>query len=410
MSERGQSARRKDDEMTTPIKSMLVIAPEASVSEAIGKSLRADKGVRVDTQSSTLAGMNGRAIKAMAEYDIILFQTSPDDQADLSAIRDLVAHRRSGTKLVALADGNISLTQARALSNAGVDEVLPLPTAAGDVDRQVARLGRQREGGGGRAGRIIAVAQARGGVGSTTVAVNLADQLASGAGLAKREARPKVAIVDFDLQFGTIGSFLDLAEQDTLLKLALDGTIPDANFLDQSMVVTENGLSVLAAPSKFAPPDSLRTDQVAAILDTLRDTQDYIIVDLPRALVGWIEPIVERADEFMIVTDISVSSIRHCRRLIEFFTQDNPALPVEIVINHQRRPLMQSRLQREAAKVLDRRLDHWLPHDPRSAAAAADRGQPLSRAAPRSALGKAMTRLARSTRSGLSTTVQQHKS
>ena len=64
--------------MTTPIKSMLVIAPEASVSEAIGKSLRADKGVRVDTQSSTLAGMNGRAIKAMAEYDIILFQTSPD--------------------------------------------------------------------------------------------------------------------------------------------------------------------------------------------------------------------------------------------------------------------------------------------------------------------------------------------
>ncbi len=396
--------------MTVTTKSMLVIAPEASVSEAIGKSLSADPGVRVDTQTSTLAGMNGRAIKAMADYDIILFQTSPDDQADLTAIRDLVAHRRSGTKLVALADGNISLTQARALSNAGVDEVLPLPTAAGDVDRQVARLGRQRESGRARAGRIIAVAQARGGVGSTTVAVNLADQLVSGVGLAKGEARPKVAIVDFDLQFGTIGSFLDLGEQDTLLKLALDGTIPDANFLDQSMVVTESGLSVLAAPSKFAPLDSLRTDQVAAILDTLRDSQDYIIVDLPRALVGWIEPIVERADEFMIVTDISISSVRHCRRLIEFFTQDNPALPVEIVVNHQRRPLMQSQLQREAAKVLDRRLDHWLPHDPRAAAAAADRGQPLSRVAPRSALGKAMTQLAQSTRRGFPATAQQHKS
>lgn len=396
--------------MTVTTKNMLVIAPEASVSEAIGKSLSADPGVRVDTQTSTLAGMNGRAIKAMADYDIILFQINPNDQADLSAVRDLVAHRRSGTKLVALADGNISLTQARALSNAGVDEVLPLPTAAGDVDRQVARLGRQRETGGSRAGRIIAVAQARGGVGSTTVAVNLADQLASGAGLAKRAARPKVAIVDFDLQFGTIGSFLDLGEQDTLLKLALDGTIPDANFLDQSMVVTGNGLSVLAAPSKFAPLDSLRSDQVAAILDTLRDSQDYIVVDLPRALVGWIEPIIERADELMIVTDISVSSIRHCRRLIEFITQDNPALPVEIVVNHQRRPLIQSRLQREAAKVLDRRLDHWLPHDPRSAAAAADRGQPLSRAAPRSALGKAMTRLAQSTRRGFPATAQQHKS
>ncbi len=391
--------------MTATTKSMLVIAPEASVSEAIGRSLAADPGVRVDTQSSTLAGMNGRAVKAMAEYDIILFQTSPDDQADINAIRDLVTHRRSGTKLMALAEGNISLSQARALSNAGVDEVLPLPTAAGDVDRQVARLGRRESGAGDRAGRIIAVAQARGGVGSTTVAVNLADQLASGAGLRKRDTRPKVAIVDFDLQFGTIGSFLDLGEQDTLLQLALDGTIPDANFLEQSMAVTPNGLSVLAAPSKFAPLDSLRPDQVAAILDTLRQTQDYVIVDLPRALVGWIEPIVERADEFMIVTDISVSSIRHCRRLIDFFTQDNPALPVEIVVNHQRRPLLQSQLQREAAKVLERRLDHWLPHDPRSAAAAADRGQPLSRSAPRSALGKAMTRLAQSTRSSLPATI-----
>ncbi|WP_347312267.1 AAA family ATPase [Defluviimonas sp. SAOS-178_SWC] len=396
--------------MTVTTRSMLVIAPAASVSDAIGRSLAADPGVRVDTHTSTLAGMNGRAVKAMADYDVILFQTSPDDQGDLTAIRDLVAHRRTGTKLVALADGNISLSQARALSNAGVDEVLPLPTAEGGVDRQVTRLGRQKGSAGNRAGRIIAVAQARGGVGSTTVAVNLADQLASGAGLRKREARPKVAIVDFDLQFGTIGSFLDLGEQDTLLQLALDGTIPDANFLDQSMVVMKNGLSVLAAPSKFAPLDSLRPDQVAAILDTLRGSYDYVVVDLPRALVGWIEPIVERADEFMVVTDISVSSVRHCRRLIEFFTQDNPALPVKIVINHQRRPLLRSRLQREAAKVLDRPLDHWLPHDPHSAAAAADRGQPLSRVAPRSALGKAMARLAQSTRSGFAATAQQNKS
>ncbi|WP_167852629.1 AAA family ATPase [Pseudotabrizicola sediminis] len=393
--------------MTVTTKTMLVIASEASVSETIGRTLAAEPGVRVDTQSSTLAGMNGRAVKAMADYDVVLFQTSPDDQADLSAIRELVAHRRSGTKLVALADGNISLTQARALANAGVDEVLPLPTATGDVDRQVAQLGRRPSTVGNRTGRIIAVAQARGGAGSTTVAVNLADQLASGAGLSRRDPRPKVAIVDFDLQFGTIGSFLDLGEQDTLMQLALDGTIPDANFLEQSMAVTSNGLSVLAAPSKFAPLDSLRSDQVAAILDTLRQTQDYVIVDLPRALVSWIEPIVARADEFMIVTDISVSSIRHCRRLIDFFTQDNPAISVEIIVNRQRRPLLQSQLQREAAKVLGRRLDHWLPHDPQSAAAASDRGQPLSRAAPRSSLGKAMTQLAKSTRSGLAARIQQ---
>ena len=120
-------------------------------------------------------------------------------------------------------------------------------------------------------------------------------------------------------------------------------------------------------------------------------------MDLPRALVGWIEPIVERADELMVVTDISVASVRHCRRLIDFFSQDNPALPVEVVINHQREPFMSSKLHREVAKVLERPLKHWLPHDARAATAAGGRGEPLSRVAPRSPLGKAMSRLASAT-------------
>ncbi len=393
--------------MTGPTKSMLVIAPDASVCEAIATSLAGDAGIRVDRQTATLAGMNGRAVKALTQYDIILFQTSPDDEADLAAIRDLVAHRRDGTKLVALADGSISLAQARALSNAGVDEVLPLPAEGKAIDRQLGRLGHETAGGAAQPGRIIAVAQARGGVGATTVAVNLADQLAVGAGLRRSAPRPKVALVDLDLQFGTVGSFLDLDEQDTLLNLAMAGTIPDATFLDQSMATLPTGLSVLAAPSRFTPLDALRPEQVAAILDILRRRCDYVVVDLPRAMVGWIEPVIERADEFLIVTDISVPSIRHCRRLIEFLTQDNPALPVAVVVNRQRRPLFRSRLQREAAKALDRTLDHWLPQDARAAAAAADRGQPLSQAAPRSPLGKAVAALARSTRAARPAAVQK---
>ena len=102
----------KDVRPTARTKSILVIAPEASMSETIGDSLASDPNVRVDTQSSTLSEMNGRAIKAMADYDAILFQTSPDDEADLKAIRELVAQRKSGTALVALADGNITLKQA----------------------------------------------------------------------------------------------------------------------------------------------------------------------------------------------------------------------------------------------------------------------------------------------------------
>lgn len=396
--------------MTAKDKSILVISPDVAVSDAIGGALGAEPGIHFNAQTSTLAGMNGRAVKMMSDHDVVLFQTNPDDEADYRAIGALVAAKRAGTVLVALVDGNISLAQARALNNAGVDEVLPVPVARAEFSDMASRFSRtaaRNSSSPAPSGKIIAVAQARGGVGSTTVAVNLADQLVGGQSRRKPDTRSGVALIDFDLQFGTVGSFLDLGEQDTLLQLALDRTIPDATFLEQSMVTMPNGLSVLAAPSKFAPLDSLRSDQVAAILDTLRKSHDYIVVDLPRALVGWIEPIVQRADELIIVTDISVASVRHCRRLIDFFTADNIALPVEIVVNHERRPFFQSSMHREAAKVLERKLDHWLPHDPRAASAAADRGKPLSIAAPRSSLGKAMSRLAATTKSGLQTSLQR---
>lgn len=397
--------------VTQQKRSMLVIATADGVADAIIDAFSGEHDLRIDTQETTLSQMNGKAIRAMADYDVIMFQASPDDGSDIEAIQTLVSNRRNDTTLVALADGDISLSKARALSNAGVDEVLPLPSGKGEIDAQMIRLSRKKlahpASGAHSTGHIIAVAQARGGVGSTTVAVNLADQLCRSKGRMSRGAGVKVALVDFDLQFGTVGSFLDLGEQDTFLQLALEGIVPDTNFLKQSMVTLPNGLSVLAAPSSFAPLDSLRADQVAAILDSLRETHDYVVVDMPRALVSWVEPIVQRADEMMVVTDLSISSIRHCRRLIDFFTQDNLSLPIQVVVNHQHKPLIQSRLHREAAKVLDRKLDHWLPHDPRAACAAADRGKPLSVTAPRSPLGKAISRLARATLSARPVAQQQ---
>ena len=234
-------------------KSVLIVSPNKAVADAIEQTLVSDPDLVIQKESSTLTGMNGRALDFASRFDVILFETRPEEQSDLSAIRAMASHKRPDTKLVALADADITLTEVRRLTEAGADEVLPLSVGEGPRPR-VAR------GNGGGAvvkpekhGRIIAVAQSRGGIGSTTVAVNVADQLARGAGLSRKEARPKVALVDLDLQFGTVGTFLNLGEQETLHQIALDGTIPDANFLAQSMPVLDSGLAVLVAPSKFAP-------------------------------------------------------------------------------------------------------------------------------------------------------------
>ena len=387
--------------MTGPTKSVLLISPDAAVSAAIGVALSGLQGLQIRTEASTLAGLNGKAAQLAQGRDIIIFETSDDEGADLDAVRALKAAHQAGGLLLALADSGISLSRVRALNKAGVDDVLPRPLAGQEIGSRVQKMFDEAVAANVTAtegrGRVIAVARARGGVGATTVAVNLANDLVGQTGFLKKRSVNSVALVDLDVQFGSIGALLDLAEQDALHQLALDGTIPDEAFLSHVMAVLPNGMKVLAAPSKFMPLDSLQPQQIAAILDTLRHDNDFVVVDLPHALGAWIEPVLRRADELIIVSDTSVPSIRHCRRLIEFFTADNPNLPVRIVINHETRRLFHPGVQKEIQKALNRKLDHWLPHDPRAAKACADRGKPLASVAPRSQLAKAIARLARQT-------------
>jgi pilus assembly protein CpaE len=385
--------------------SVLLLSADAAVSEAVGSALAGVKGLTMRTEAATLAGLNGKAVPLSEGRDIIIFETSADEDADLAAVRRLKAAHGAGGILLALADSDMTLARLRALNKAGVEDVLPRPVAGHDgagleigsrVRKLVEDAATAREATAPK-GRVIAVAQARGGVGATTVAVNLANDLVGRSGFLRKRKLNAVALVDLDVQFGSVGALLDLPEQDTLHRIALDGTIPDAAFLAQTMVVMPNGMAVLPAPSKFMPLDSLQPPQIAAILDTLRQSSDFVVVDLPHALGGWMEPVLRAADELIIVSDTSLPSVRHCRRLIEFFTADNPDLPVRIVINHEKRSLFTSSVQKEVQKALNRKLEYWLPHDPRAARASADRGKPLATVAPRSQLGKAIAHLARRT-------------
>ncbi len=388
-------------------KSVLLITPDASVSDAIGSALAGLDGVNVRTEPTTLAGLNGKAAYLARDRDIIIFEASDDEDADLEAIKALKANHLAGGMLLALADSSITLSRVRALNRAGVDEVLPKPVVGQEIGSRVERMFTKAEAKSSAPearGRIIAVAQARGGVGATTVAVNLAYELVGKSGFLKKKVFRSVALVDLDVQFGSVGTLLDLDEQNALHQMAIEGTVPDATFLKQIMTVLPNGMSVLAAPSKFMPLDSLQPRQVEAILDTLRQVNDVVVVDLPHALGSWMEPVLGRADELIIVSDTSVPSIRHCRRLIDFVTADNPGLTVRVVINHEKkRVLFGAGAQKEMQKALNRKLEHWLPHDPRAARASADRGKPLAVLAPRSALGKAIARLARQTSASLPT-------
>ncbi|TNC59411.1 AAA family ATPase, partial [Rubellimicrobium roseum] len=254
--------------------------------------------------------------------------------------------------------------------------------------------------------KIVTVTQARGGIGSSTLAVNLADRLMDRRGL-RKVPRNRVVVVDLDIQFGAVASLLDAKENEALYQIAMDGTVPDATFISQALATTPGGLWVLAAPSKFAPLEALTSAQIGALLDALAKQFDYVVVDLPRTLVLWIAAVLERTDRLLLATDGAVPSVRQARRLLDIYLENNPALQVEVVMSQEHKPLIKGSPHREAEKLLERPFRHWLPFDPKAARKASDRGLPLA-AVSNSALSKAIAALGRQTLASLAQQTPAH--
>jgi len=383
---------------------LLLISNDEAIALEVQNAFANDGSINVVTKSGTLAQMNGSAAPIAKMHDIVIFTTDPDDPDELKAIEDLSANRASNAVFFALTDDDLPLSKVRMLSRCGVDDVMPKTALKDELGPQIANWKMRRNAmlpavwtGTPKKGRIITVAQARGGVGSTTVAVNLADQLLEPTGFRKKRNKHSVVIVDLDFQFGTVGTMLDVEANDGLIQLAMDGYVPSKDYVEQCIVTTGNGLAVLPAPARFGPLESLKGEQVDAILTILQESYDYVVVDLPRALVSWLEPILAKSDEVMLVTDVTVPSVRASRKLMDFFMGEQPSLNIEIVVNFEKKPVILASHHREAARLLEHEFAYWLPRNDRAARETVDRGCPLSRVAPRSDLAKSMRKLARGT-------------
>lgn len=238
-------------------------------------------------------------------------------------------------------------------------------------------------------GRLYLVSRSRGGVGATTFAVNLAIGLCA----AGQKAKRRVAIVDFDLQFGTVGSSLDLVDKGGLLALAQLDYEPDLHAVRAALQLHESGLSVLPAPRHPVPLDALDAARVQSIIDALLASHDAVVVDLPPALVDWLEPLLRRAERVFMVTDLAVTSIDCAKRILDTFREDAPDLRVEIIVGREKKPFLAGRIHREIATVLDQPLRYWLPFDPKRARLALDRGEPLLKMQPRGSWSRGIRKI-----------------
>lgn len=160
-------------------------------------------------------------------------------------------------------------------------------------------------------GKIIAVSSNKGGVGSTTLATNLA------AGLVGH--RRSVCLVDLVLQFGSVTSFLNIDASYTILDLVKNLKRIDPLFLDGSLVKHASGVRVLAEPFYAEDARRITAADIDEILDMLAQSFDYVVVDTAKEFDEMLALVLDKANMVLFVTEMDVPSLKSAHRAFELF-------------------------------------------------------------------------------------------
>lgn len=157
--------------------------------------------------------------------------------------------------------------------------------------------------------KIISLISAKGGVGKTTIAVNTATALAM--------QGKRVALVDFDLQFGDVSLFMNLSPSRTVIELIRESNDIDPDVLDRYLTPHSSGVQVLAAPKRPEEAEYVLPANIRVILQSLRRKFDYVIVDTAPVANDVFFAILETSDDCFIVNTLNLAVLKNNRMLLE---------------------------------------------------------------------------------------------
>jgi len=268
-----------------------------------------------------------------------------------------------------------------ACMRAGAQEFLTLPLSFPELDRAVdrlSRLRRQLSSPPPRRGRVMAVLPAKGGVGATSVAVNLALALTM-------YSRRRVALVDLNIQGGDATFMLNL-EAKRSLAAALAGGNLDEDVVRDSLASHRTGLRLLTVFDRPEESRGLRKDQVPELYGALSVLFEDVVVDVGRHVDGRIRELFDLSDELFVVSGLDAGTVYATRRTLEHLDRlEVDRARVRLVVNrHQDGRISNEDLQHAVGAGV-----FWsLPNDYRPMSAALDAREPVVLDSPGSRLAR----------------------
>jgi pilus assembly protein CpaE len=321
--------------------------------------------------------------------DVLLIGTRmvPDQELDFA---ERIFTTRSDITIILIAPALDSRTLARAME-CGIARVIDLESSERDICTHImtatSRDQNRRNSTlkvAGYDSKIVVCYAPKGGVGKTTLAVNLAYALTT--------MNKKVALIDLSLQFGEVGVFLDIPKGDTIADMVEEHSF-ELSTIKSYLIRHQSGIQVMLSSSSPEYAELIRPEHIDAILSALRTEFDYVVVDMGVSLGDCAIAAMETSDTILLVVNEDIASLHDAKRSIKVLEALNQQDKIKVVVNKDG---ISTITVKNVANLLEMTPVLIIPYDLKSAMLAVNRGIPMLSCAPNAKATKEIRNFARS--------------
>lgn len=366
---------------------LAIVDPNDGDREALKATLMGLDTVWLEAECSRYAFF--KDVVDQTNPDVAFISMDADPEKAVELVEEMAVAKPDVALLVASSstDGSLILRSMRA----GAKEFLTKPLRPDDLATALQRIGKTKfgsEGGGAGSCRVITVAGCTGGVGSTSLAINLGCELAS-------NPSNSVVVVDLDLALGDADVYLDTIPEYTLTDVAQNVSRLDFTLLKRSLTKHSSGVYLLPRPVQLEDSKLVSMEDLQRVIALLRATFTHLIIDTSKAYNELDLLAMDLASDVLMVTQLDLPCLRNVVRLMMSFEQHGSLRDkVKIIVNRVGQG-GSSISVKKAESTLGQDVFWQLPNDYRTMIEVRNNGVPLIEQAPKAALTQSISQLAR---------------
>jgi pilus assembly protein CpaE len=304
--------------------------------------------------------------------NVILIEATSRGEEILHGLDQLAEVCDAGTRVIVVGSVNDVMLY-RELTRRGVSDYLIAPVGTIDVVRSVCGLFSSPDAK--PVGRIIAVVGAKGGVGASTIAHNIAWSIG-------RDLALDSVVTDLDLAFGTAGLDYNQDPPQGIADAVFSPDRIDTAFVDRLLSKCDDHLSLLAAPATLERVYDFGTEAFDSILDSLRGSIPCVVLDMPHQWSGWTRRLLTGADDILVVAGPDLANLRNAKNMVDLLraARPNDHRPF-YCLNQVGVPKRPEITPADFAKALEDQPLAVIPFEPQLFGTAANNGQMIAEVA-----------------------------